>query len=253
MITLWLIWVLSTYCIYKRQAVCIHKIIFYMITLKCAVDLAYLMRILSCKEFSEPVFLSLMKTACSTIYHSFTGALICVLASGLTITNETFSRKQLIQILIITLAGYLGYSTYFIFGNSSETIRYCARVIIIAFSGYMIFTISRLCIDNIIELYKESRRILNERELLGIRKNLIRKIFMYIAFFLICNAFYIGVISENLISMIFKITDRQKYMMEGYAAIAGWILYLTILVLFHPCYFTVNFRLAQIIPREVFL
>ena len=243
-------WAISLYWAFKRQAVFIHNVVFYLITIKLGIDAAYLMRILICNPLSDSVLLTMLKAAGATIFQAFTSALICVLSLGISITNDTFTKKQFLKVMIATLYSYLSYSTYNIFGSSNRVILFISRIFISSFCIYMLFTCLPLCYENVKGLWAEARRI-NTEELNDIRKGLIRKVWIYSIFGVVISVYYVSTIVEHIGLLTVEVTNKTQYWFEGIEAIACWAVYFTIMCLFHPCLFNASFRLGQIISREV--
>jgi hypothetical protein len=77
------LWVWSVYRVWKHQAVCVHKLIFYLAGLKAVLDFCFWLRMLICSDYWDPVLLGLIKSSLSTIYQTLLSALIVAICSVL--------------------------------------------------------------------------------------------------------------------------------------------------------------------------
>ncbi|MDR3548603.1 MAG: hypothetical protein P4M11_10135 [Candidatus Pacebacteria bacterium] len=126
---------------------------------------------------------------------------------------------------------------------------FLARILVIAFNGFMIFTVASNCIGNIRQLRPDVRNI--SRDLVEIRQGLIRKIWMFAGFATFSTLYFGFIIGEHVYLMLIGATNRQQNFADGIESLACMAMYGVVLALFHPCFFTASFRLGQIQDVQV--
>jgi hypothetical protein len=152
--------------------------------------------------------------------------------------------------VVTILYAYVAYSTFYVFGMSSLTIKDIARYIIVSFCIYMLYRAFFLWKGNVKGLYKSYVRLDNTSQD-DIRREYIKKIVLYSLFSLIVILYYLTHIAKEVYCLFVHLKDRKEYELLGLEAVECWILYFIIVCLFHPCLFTRNFRIALIYNKHV--
>jgi len=168
----------------------------------------------------------------------------------MSITIRSLTQRHLGKIAVICIYSYLVFSMYYIFGMNSELVKVITRVLIVILYIYMACSVFILSIGNIKNLYSQLRVIMGQgfNEL---QKELEKKMRMYFAFGILMDLCFIGGIVEHLYLLITDVKDIEKHWIEGIESLVYWLMYLIIIFLFNPCFFTVAFRMASDIPNEV--
>jgi hypothetical protein len=83
-----------------------------------------------------------------------------------------------------------------------------------------------------------------------------KKLKLYLAFCFFTLAYYMGIILTQFYLLPslkeakdahWEVTHKKEHVLEGAKAISSYMMYLIIALLFHPRFFTPNFRLATVL------
>lgn len=152
--------------------------------------------------------------------------------------------------LLTTIYCYLTYSTFYIFGMSSLMIKAIGRGVIVTFCIYMLYHAIKLCRKNVKKLYAKYLT-LDPEVLRELRKGFMKKMILYSIFVGTVVCYYLAQIVLQVYCLVVRLSNREEYRLDGVEALMCWILYFAIVCLFHPCFFTPYFRMAQVNSRNV--
>lgn len=144
----------------------------------------------------------------------------------------------------VTLGSYLINSAYFIFGGSGAVFMNISRVMrcfLCIFMGYLVFSNS---IPHISSMRIAMMRIIDP-QLNLFRKAFCRKMCMYVIFIILMEVYYSAIIAEQIYIIIYKLKQRSQHVLEGMENIVCLLAFCFIMIIFHPCFFTSNFRNAE--------
>ena len=86
-------WILSIYKIFKHQAVCLHKLLFYLAAVKAIIDLFTWVQQTTCDPFYDPSMYTLIRRSMSAIFQAF--MVTVVIAISYVLQSANFSRASL--------------------------------------------------------------------------------------------------------------------------------------------------------------
>jgi uncharacterized BrkB/YihY/UPF0761 family membrane protein len=114
----------------------------------------------------------------------------------------------------------------------------------------MASSVFSLSIGNIKNLYSQLR-VIHGHGFNELQRELRKKMRIYFAFGILMDLCFIGGIVEHLYLLITNVKDVEEHWIEGIESLVYWLMYLIIVFLFNPCFFTTAFRMALDVPNEV--
>eukprot|EP00826_Nyctotherus_ovalis_P034299 TRINITY_DN2835_c0_g1_i3.p2 TRINITY_DN2835_c0_g1~~TRINITY_DN2835_c0_g1_i3.p2 ORF type:complete len:154 (+),score=31.70 TRINITY_DN2835_c0_g1_i3:1034-1495(+) len=133
---------------------------------------------------------------------------------------------------------------------SSLMIKAIGRGVISTFCIYMLYHAFKLCRQNVKKLYGKYLT-LDPETLHELRRGFMKKIILYSLFVGTVMSYYLAQIALQIYCLAARLSNREEYRLDGVEALMCWILHFAIICLFHPCFFTPYFRMAQVNSRNV--
>ena len=148
------------------------------------------------------------------------------------------------------LAGGVAYILFYISEEKHFGGKFIARIFIILLSSYMIMIVFIICIGNITKLLFMGR-LFRLQNIEVPSKEIMQKVIIYFIFGFITSLYYIYMIIEQIYILAVHLTALRLNWIDGIECNIIFIYHCFIFILFHPCFFTVRFRMVQIYPHGV--
>ena len=136
------------------------------------------------------------------------------------------------------------YSSYYIFGSTSERIRLISSWMLILFYGALSLFICFNVIANILWI-KQQYTNMTDPNMAEIRYGFLKKGIMYLLFGLSSVAFYIFSIYYFIIITMVEMTARKEIRFGLIKRVICFIFILLLTIIFHPYFFDNFFQLGQ--------